>query len=100
MTPYDLIIAILDSEGGNEQSTIELINELTSDLLDENKDCSWGKALANEIEEFALQHGRCPVCGGRLVYKSVHEETTEYFGLPVSEEVTETSCHDCDYIYE
>ena len=50
MTPYDLIIAILDSEGGNEQSTIELVNQLASELLDENKECSWGKALANEIE--------------------------------------------------
>ena len=36
MTPYDLIIAILDSEGGNEQSTIELVNQLASELLDEN----------------------------------------------------------------
>lgn len=100
MTPYDLIIAILDSEGGNEQSTIELVNQLASELLDENKECSWGKALANEIEEFALQHGRCPNCGSRLIYKNIHGDTTEYFGLPVTEETSEATCHECNYIFE
>ena len=100
MTAYDLILYVLDGEDGNEQTTIELINEMAISLLDENKDCSWGQALVKEIEEFALKRGRCPVCGERLVYKSLKGDQIEYFGLPVNEETTEATCLGCGYIYE
>lgn len=100
MTPYDLIIAILDSEGGNEKTTIELINELASDLLDENKESTWGNALAKEIEEFAFDHGRCPNCGARLIYKDMKGDTTEYFGLPVNDDISEPICQECNTMFE
>lgn len=100
MTAYDLILAILDSEGGNEQSTIELINEIVSDLLDENSNCSWGIALSREIEDFALKHGRCPNCGGRFIYRSKDGDRSEYFGLPVTEETSEATCKECGFIME
>lgn len=98
MTPYDLIIAILDSEGGNEQSTIELVNELVSYLLDENSECTWGKNLATEIEDFANTRNRCPNCGSRLIYKKVGGTESEYMGLPVTEDCAIEICEECNFV--
>lgn len=100
MTAYDLILYILDGEGGNEQQTIELVNELATSILSEHEDSTWGKSLLKEIYEFAISHGRCPYCGSRLVYKQVKGDTVEYFGLPVNEDLTDATCQECDYVFE
>lgn len=97
MTPNDLILYILDGEGGNEVSTIDLVNEFVATLLDENPSSTFGRNLAEEIKEFAINKGRCPNCGSRIIYKKVGGNESEYFGLPVSEEIFEQYCEDCGY---
>lgn len=97
MTANDLILAILDSEGGHIRSTIELVNELTSDLLDENPQSSWGNALAEELEDFASKHDRCPTCGSRMEYFNKKGEISEYFGQEVIEDYCIARCSECEF---
>lgn len=49
MTTYDLILYILDGEGGDERQTIELVNELAESILSEHEDSTWGKSLLKDI---------------------------------------------------
>lgn len=100
MTPNDLILYILDGEGGNEVATIDIVNEFIANLLDENKTCSFAIDLADELEEFATSRGRCPNCGSRLIYKKENGNESEYFGLPVTEECTIAKCEDCNFEQE
>jgi hypothetical protein len=78
--------------------TIQYLNMLVSDIRNNHKE------LADKLEDdnFSLadRTGKCFKCGGNMVEKSIHFQSSEYFGQPVQERIPIYGCESCGYIKE
>lgn len=97
MTSYELILAIKDYCNNDNKETIEQVNDVLVQLMDNPR--KFTNQLANEIEEFCGD-GLCPQCGSKLELLKSDKVQEEYQGFSVDREENTYGCEECGYIIE
>lgn len=98
MSPYELILSIKDYCENDKKETIEEVNDLLIQLMDNPR--KFTNRLANELEEFCTSHNQCVQCGGKIRLLKSDKAQEEYQGLPVDREENTYGCEECGYIIE
>lgn len=98
MSPYELILSIKDYCENDKKETIEQVNDLLIQLMDNPREFT--NRLANELEEFCTSHDLCPQCGSKIMLLKSDQVQEEYQGLPVDREENTYGCEECGYIIE
>lgn len=97
MTPYELILAIKDYCNNDNKETVEQVNDLLVQLMDNPR--KFTRQLTNELDEFCGD-SLCPQCGSKLKLIKSDQAQEEYQGFPVDREENTYGCKECGYIIE
>jgi hypothetical protein len=93
---YDVRNLISNQFGYSPRETLQDLDELIKDIENE----SWKQQLKDEKYDYAEKTGYCPKCYDKLEMIDHYEESSEYFGRPVSEKFVICRCPSCGYIKE
>lgn len=95
-SPYEIRNLISNQFGYTTRETLQDLDELINDIESE----SWRQQLKEEKNDYAEKTGYCPICYEKLEIINHYEESSEYFGRPVSQKFITYGCPCCGYIKE
>lgn len=98
MSPYELILAIKDYCDNDNKETVEQVNDLLVQLMDNPR--KFTNQLANELKEFCTSHDLCEQCGSKIELLKSDQVQEEYQGFSVDREENTYGCSECGYIIE
>lgn len=96
MSPNDLL-QMIRKYSITEKDAIDDVNDLISQVDNNYKDFIY--KLSNEIEEYYLEKGICPLCGGDIIkIEKYTEDMGEYLGQPAKQDISVYGCERCNYV--